>query len=109
MTGTTYYAMAAEAQLAEAQRTLDTHITSSATGRCLACGTFGPCYRRGTAVVIFSRSLLLPRRQPGATRPELISARRVDRGGLSLVGSDSLSGWAGEPEPIESEKRRDLL
>src|SRR5436309_12482203 len=89
MTATTYYAMTADEQLAEAQRTLDTHITSSATGRCLECGTFGPCYRRESAVVIFSRTLLLPRRQPGATRPELISARRVDRGGLSLRSSDA--------------------
>ena len=81
MTSTTYYAMTADEQLAEAQHTLDTHITSSATGRCLVCGTFGPCYRRETAVVIFSRSLLLPRRQPGATRPELVGARRVGDSG----------------------------
>ena len=82
MTATTYYATTAEAQLAEAQRLLDTHITSSATGRCLTCGTFGPCYKRETAVVIFSRSLQLPRRQPGATRPELVGARRVGDGRL---------------------------
>jgi len=81
MTSTTYYAMTADEQLAEAQHTLDTHITSSATGRCLVCGTFGPCYRRETAVVVFSRSLLLPRRQPGATRPELVGARRVGDSG----------------------------
>ena len=54
MTATTYYAMTADEQLAEAQRTLDTHITSSANGRCLQCGTPGPCYKRETAVVIFS-------------------------------------------------------
>jgi len=47
MTSTTYYAMTADEQLAEAQHTLDTHITSSATGRCLVFGTFVPCYRRG--------------------------------------------------------------
>ena len=77
MTATTYYATTADEQLAEAQRTLDTHITSSANGRCLLCGTPGPCYKRETAVVIFSRTLRLPRRQPGATRPELVGARRV--------------------------------
>src|SRR5947207_2993068 len=54
---TTYYAMTAEDQLAAAQRVLDLHVTSSATGRCLACGSMGPCYKRETAVVIFSRSL----------------------------------------------------
>ncbi len=83
MTATTYYAMTADEQLAEAQRTLDTHITSSANGRCLQCGTPGPCYKRETAVVIFSRSLRLPLRRPGATRPELVGARRLGAGGLS--------------------------
>jgi hypothetical protein len=82
MTATTYFALRADEQLTAAQRTLDTHITSSATGRCLACGSFGPCYKRETAVVIFSRTLRLPRRLPGATRPELVGARRVGRGGL---------------------------
>jgi len=82
MTATTYYALTAGEQLAAAQRALDTHITSSATGRCLACGSFGPCYQRETAVVIFSRTLRLPRRLPGATRPELVGARPVGRGGL---------------------------
>ena len=57
MSATTYYAATAAERLAEAQRTLDTHITSSATGRCLACGTLGPCYKRENAVVIFSREV----------------------------------------------------
>ncbi|MFI9640005.1 hypothetical protein ACIG87_08040 [Micromonospora sp. NPDC051925] len=77
MSATTYYANSAEEQLSDAQRTLDTHITSSATGRCLACGTHGPCYKREGAVTVFSRTLRLPSRRPGATRPELINARRV--------------------------------
>jgi len=77
MTSNTYYAMTASTQLAEAQRTLDVHITSSANGRCLACGDLGPCWMRERAVVVFSRSLRLPQRQPGATRPELVSARRI--------------------------------
>jgi hypothetical protein len=82
MTVTTYHAMTADEQLAEAQQVLDTHITSSATGRCLACGTLGPCWRREGAVSIFSRSLRLPRRIPLATRPELVGARRLATGGL---------------------------
>lgn len=77
MTATTYYAATADGQLAEAQRILDTHVTSSATGRCVLCDTPGPCYRREWAVAVFSRSLRLPLRRPGATRPELLSARRV--------------------------------
>jgi hypothetical protein len=83
MTATTYYAMTADDQLADAQRTLDMHITSSATGRCLACGCLGPCYKRENAVVIFSRTLRLPRRTPMATRPELVGARLV---GAGLLG-----------------------
>jgi len=72
MTATTYYT-----GIADAQRILDTHITSSANGRCIQCGRPGPCPEREDAVSIFSRSLRLPLRRPGASRPELISARRV--------------------------------
>ena len=72
--GTTYYATTADKQLREAQSLLDEHVTNSATGRCVACGAAGPCYRREAAVVVFSRSLRLPRRPPGATRPELVGA-----------------------------------
>jgi hypothetical protein len=72
MTPTTYYAVTAQAQLTEAQRLLDTHVTSSADGRCVACGTPGPCYKREAAVVIFSRTLRLPRRRPGSTQPAAI-------------------------------------
>ena len=81
MTATTYYAATADEQLAEAQRTLDTHTTSSATGRCLACGMLGTCRRRESAVSVFSRTLRLPRRRPGATGPELVGARRIGAGG----------------------------
>jgi hypothetical protein len=65
--GTIYYAVTAERQLAEAQHILDRHVTSSRTGLCCACGLPGPCPVRETAVVIFSRSLRLPRRATGAT------------------------------------------
>ena len=77
MEATTYYAISAEQLLIEAQAVLDEHVTSSGTGRCLACDSPGPCWRREGAVVIFSRSLRLPMRQPGASRPELINARRI--------------------------------
>jgi hypothetical protein len=72
MGSTMYYAVTAEAQLAEAQRLLDRHVTSSADGRCIACGTPGPCYKREAAVVIFSRTLRLPHRRPGSTDPAAI-------------------------------------
>ena len=77
MKGNTYYATSAEGQLVEAQRILDAHVTSSATGQCLACRSPGPCWRRESAVAIFSRSLRLPTRRPGASHPELINARCI--------------------------------
>ena len=77
MDGNTYYAASAARQLSEAQKILDLHVTSSATGRCLACSSPGPCWRRESAVAIFSRSLRLPTRRPGASHPELINARCV--------------------------------
>jgi hypothetical protein len=76
MTTTVYYAGTAGRQLAEAQRVLDAHVTSSVSGRCLACGEFGPCPAREGAVVVFARSLCLPRRRPGATRSELVVSGR---------------------------------
>jgi hypothetical protein len=86
MAANTYYAASAEEQLTTAQATLDEHVTSSATGRCLACDTPGPCWRRENAVVIFSRTLRLPVRSPGASRPELIGAKRIGQPRLSLAG-----------------------
>jgi hypothetical protein len=81
MAGNTYYADSAEHLLSAAQATLDEHVTSSATGRCLACDSLGPCWRRENAVVIFSRTIRLPLRQPGASKPELINAVRVPEEG----------------------------
>src|SRR4051812_5846602 len=68
---TTYYAETAELQLAQAQRTLDTHVTSILDGRCRACGVPGPCWRWENAVMIFARTLRLPVRTPGATVQDL--------------------------------------
>jgi hypothetical protein len=60
----------AERLLCEAQSTLDMHA-SGIDGRCLTCDVPGPCPHRESAVVTFSRYLRLPRRRPGATRPDL--------------------------------------
>lgn len=81
MAGNMYYGTSADRLLVEAQVVLDEHVTSSASGRCRACDLPGPCWRRERAVAIFSRSLRLPVRLPGASRPELINARRVDSTG----------------------------
>jgi hypothetical protein len=83
MTATTYYATTAESELTAAQRVLDTHVTSSATGRCLRCQAFGPCHERENAEAMFYRKLRLPLRTPGATLPELVGARCV---GAGLLG-----------------------
>jgi hypothetical protein len=74
MSATVYYSVSAEGLFRDAQRTLDMHVTSSADGRCVVCGVPGPCWRREAAVVIFSRSLRLPRRAPGSSQPEQIRA-----------------------------------
>src|SRR6266568_1102493 len=64
--------MTADEQLAEARSTLDTHLTCTATGRCRACGTSAPCWRRETAVAIFSRTVRVPHRAfIGTGTPEL--------------------------------------
>jgi hypothetical protein len=65
-------------QLAVAQEVLDRHATSSANGLCMTCKKPGPCAVRETAAAMFSRYSRLPRRVPGASRPELVGARRVD-------------------------------
>ena len=68
----------AEHLLAQAQDVLNWHVTSIANGLCIQCGLPGPCWHRETAAVMFSRYSRLPRRLPGASRPELVGARRVD-------------------------------
>jgi hypothetical protein len=109
MSTTTYYAKTADEQLTEAQHVLDTHVTSSATGRCLACESLGPCYKRESAVVVFSRTLLLPRRQPGATRPELIGARLLAMGATAADHRVRRPEWRcrtdGEEWPCEGARK----
>jgi hypothetical protein len=69
-------------QVDHAQLVLERHAVSSADGQCLACQHPGPCQHYENAVQVFALSFRLPRRTPGATRPELINARRPDRPGL---------------------------
>lgn len=65
-----------------AQTDLDRHVMSCADGVCLTCGVPGPCEAHERAARLFRSSLRLPLRRPGATRPELVGARRVGAGGL---------------------------
>lgn len=64
-------------QYLAAQAVLDQHVTSCGTGRCIECGALGPCYRREAAVSVISRTVWLPTRTPGLSRPQLVGARRV--------------------------------
>ncbi|WP_329013078.1 hypothetical protein OG271_03765 [Micromonospora rifamycinica] len=64
-------------QVDAAQVALERHAVSSADGRCLGCGALGPCTTHEQAMQVFRFALRLPKRVPGATRPELIGARRV--------------------------------
>jgi hypothetical protein len=81
MSATTYYADTATDPLDAAQRDLDVHTISS-LGYCMACKILGPCRARERAESVFERSLRLPRRRPGHTRPELLGARRIGAASL---------------------------
>ena len=61
---------------ADAHRILDDHPISAADGRCVRCRVEG-CHLRTVALEALARHGMLPRRRCGATRPELIGARRV--------------------------------
>ncbi len=65
-------------QLQIAQQVLDTHVTCPVTGRCRACGAPGPCFRRETAMAVWSVSRWLPHRVPMLSQPERIGVRRVE-------------------------------
>ncbi|WP_018253486.1 hypothetical protein [Salinispora mooreana] len=62
----------------QAQGSLDLHAVSSGDGLCIECKVLGPCDEYETATTVFALSTRLPRRRPGATRPELMGAKRVD-------------------------------
>ncbi len=80
---TTYYG---GEQLDHAQAALDRHAVSSANGLCVTCKVLGPCPEHEAAVKVFTLSARLPQRRPGATRPELLGAKRMDFRRLSQAG-----------------------
>lgn len=69
-----YHGLSADEQLVAACAVLTDHATSKSTGCCVKCGSSGPCWRRETAVVVFSRTSRLPTRNPGPSRPTLADA-----------------------------------
>jgi len=67
-------------ELHAAQAELDRHTESSANARCPACDEVGPCSQRLAALRVFGRyGYYLPRRLPGASRPDLVNAARPRR------------------------------
>jgi hypothetical protein len=73
-------------QVDEAQAVLDQHAVSSADGLCVACKVLGPCRYNEAAAKVFTLSARLPQRRPGATRPELLGAKRTDFRWLAQAG-----------------------
>jgi hypothetical protein len=73
----TYRGTAVVDPLLTAQRILDVHIISCASGRCVVCGSARTCAARDQAMAAFARAARLPSRRPGASHPELLGARRV--------------------------------
>jgi hypothetical protein len=73
---TTYYATTAERWVTEAQRTLDRHITSSATGRCGGASDIEPVARSCAAT----------------ERKRVRTGRRREWTGEITVGSDPADG-----------------
>ncbi|MFI9643726.1 hypothetical protein ACIG87_27340 [Micromonospora sp. NPDC051925] len=71
-------------QIDQAQATLDRHAVSSGDGLCVECKVLGPCADHEAAAKVFMLSARLPRRQPGATRPELLGAGRGGFGWLAV-------------------------
>ncbi|WP_433528269.1 hypothetical protein ACQPYA_18130 [Micromonospora sp. CA-263727] len=66
-----------------AQSMLDRHAVSSGDGLCVECKVLGPCAEYEAAAKVFLLSARLPRRRPGATRPELMGAEQGDFSWLS--------------------------
>jgi hypothetical protein len=61
------------------QAVLDLHAISTVTGLCLTCGVRGPCAALYEALNDMNVWRHLPRRRVGATQPELIDGRRLNR------------------------------
>lgn len=100
------FAVLADRRLSEARRVLDTHVTSSETGRCRECGASGPCWRRESAVVVFSRTHRLPPRQSRMGPPELANTRRVPAARLPFAG---LGAPLQESTAVQSPSRPDWI
>jgi hypothetical protein len=67
----------------EAQAVIDQHSMSLVDGMCRRCGVPAPCAAHEWATRVFRLAVVLPRRVPGGSRPELTGAKRRDFNWLS--------------------------
>ena len=74
------YVSSSRRPLEELRAVVDVHAVASVDGQCVQCQVDGPCAARSAALTELALWHQLPRRLAGATRPELIGARRVDPG-----------------------------
>jgi hypothetical protein len=78
-----FLSAAVREQLDFAQTQLDRHTAANADGRCAVCGEDDPCSLRRVALRAFGRYGRLPRRWPGASRPEEVGSQRAWSGWLN--------------------------
>jgi hypothetical protein len=84
---TVFLTAAVQEQLDYAQEQLDRHTAPSADNRCAVCGEEDPCSLRRVALRVFGRYGCLPRRWPGASRPEQVGIPKVWSGWLKSATS----------------------
>lgn len=75
--GVSVYVSTTRKPLDDVQNVIGDHAINSADGRCVRCKVEGPCRSARDALRQLAAWHQLPRRRAGATRPELIGARRV--------------------------------
>jgi hypothetical protein len=73
---TVYLSNAGLDQVAAAQADFEAHVMSSGDGTCVTCAS-GSCPGQANAVRVLMQYGQLPRRRPGATRPDRIGLRRL--------------------------------
>jgi hypothetical protein len=99
---TTYLSTVALDRIEAAQATFARHAVSSLNGRCLECLAEGPCRDRIQALRLLAAYGSLPRREPGATQPDLagfgqhVWSELYDR----LIRPDEIEDGLADPGPV---------
>jgi hypothetical protein len=88
VTGTVYIGHTAVEQVEAALAEFDAHVPGGADGQCLTCRD-RPCPGQAPALRTLAQYGRLPRRRPGATRPERIGLRRVPGTGSVWATAES--------------------